>query len=364
MGYKENAVYYRHKFAHALKNNDLTNAKIYVVYYYKLLRDMEGLVTKYTDRATLIQEAERYEGYARTLRDDGITKRLKDAVAAARPINAPEPAPVAVAAPPTTVTAPPIAPANNIPTPKTTRTTKSAPYAPTFTPVTPPVQPVALPVQPVQPIAPPASLTHSPDVEWSADMFERYKGATVEIQSVKGVYVSSGTGFFINDSGYLLTNHHVAYDSSGTKRTNLDIKSGDKKIVTKAEVLHADKVLDVALLKIKDTKVKTPYIPLVKDSATVRAGIDVMIIGNGLSWGLAPVTGTLKFPKHENGDMIYTAQTNGGDSGSPLINRNGECVGIHKARITENGGGGARGIACATSTEDIKKLLKKWKMQI
>jgi len=86
-----------------------------------------------------------------------------------------------------------------------------------------------------------------------------------------------------------------------------------------------------------------------------------MIIGNAFDYGLAPVGGIVKFPNFRNGeDLVYSALTNSGDSGSPVINRRGECIAIHKAREDEHGGRQARGIAYATPVVKILELLREW----
>lgn len=193
---------------------------------------------------------------------------------------------------------------------------------------------------------------------WGADMFERYMPATVVITTD----TACGTGFFISKNGYVLTNHHVVY--SGNKKAQmLRITAGDETRSQSADILAADRTADVALLQISSQTGDTPFIPIIEDYTQVRPGDDVMIIGNAMNAGLAPVIGTIKFPGKTDmkNDIIYSAMTNGGDSGSPLIDREGRCVGIHKAREAEGEGpGGIRGIAYATNADTIKELLKKW----
>ncbi len=202
------------------------------------------------------------------------------------------------------------------------------------------------------------------DPEWAAILFAKHKASVMVIRCFWDNLSEgcTGTGFFISENGYLLTNHHVIHSDYTTKTPDtLQIETGDKKIKCQATVIASDAKKDVALLKLKDHKGKTPYISFVEDYNTVLEGIDILTIGNGLGQGLAPNKGTVKNPCYEkSGDLIYSAQTNGGDSGSPLINRRGLCIGIHKAREDENGAKNARGIAYATSADEIKKLLQTW----
>ena len=196
--------------------------------------------------------------------------------------------------------------------------------------------------------APPAHVFEGS--EWSADVFERFLPATVVVRSDEGV----GTGFFFRSDGYILTNHHVAYLDNGEPSSSLYIESGDKKLRGKAKLLHADKKHDVALLKFECTG-PVPFIPLEEDYASrVRPGIEITIIGNALNFGLAPINGTVKFTAR-SGNIVYTAPTNHGDSGSPVISRDGKCVGIHKSSTTQ-----AKGLSNGTPASDILALLKVW----
>lgn len=221
-------------------------------------------------------------------------------------------------------------------------------------------QPAAQPAAKVTPSThAPAVIVDSGSGNWGADMFERYLPATVAIATD----TASGTGFFISDNGYILTNHHVAYADEQPEK-HIRVTSGDQKHVGSAVLIAADKAADVALLQLSCVKGKTPSIPIVADYSTVRPGDDCMIIGNAMNAGLAPVIGSIKFTNKRKFDIVYSAQTNGGDSGSPLIDRRGNCIGIHKAREGENGGPGSiRGIAYATTADKIKELLLKWKKE-
>ena len=331
-----------------MEKNDPNGAKAYTLAYVKILHKTIAESNSYRDRALLRLEADRQEKLADLIAMEGFSPRVRRAIkegvttlfdASGNIISPEAPKPdrskVAPTAPiagggklPVTVVAPP-------------------PATPAIGGATPPVVPVA---------AEPAPVVHSGD-EWSADLFERYLPATVGIRTGTG----AGTGFFISSEGFLLSNHHVVYHGSTVENMIL-VESGDKKISGNVEVIVADKKLDIALLKLKKKpKGATPFIPFVKDYATVRAGTDMMIIGNGLAFGLAPITGTVKFPCNEMlGNLVYTAPSNGGDSGSPVINRDGNCIGIHKAR---EGSTNSRGIAYATPADKIVKQLEVWKKE-
>ena len=220
-----------------------------------------------------------------------------------------------------------------------------------------PAAPTPVKTAPAAPIEVPVSDAGSGN--WGADMFERYLPATVVITTES----ACGTGFFISENGYILTNHHVAYNGS-KKSQYIHVVSGDERCSGNATLIAADQAADVAILQLQNQKRATPFIPIIEEYARVRPGDDVMIIGNAMNAGLAPVIGSVKFTNKGAGkfDIVYSAQTNGGDSGSPLIDRQGRCIGIHKAREGDDGSARSiRGIAYATTAKKIKELLSKWK---
>ena len=337
MNYREAVARYFEEVARCEANNDADGARAYTLAYVKILRQAISKVQSYRDRAILYVEAERREILAELIASEGFSFRvqraIKEGVATLFDASG-----------------------NIVPNPEKIQAPKKKPTAPSTgggkslnsdvvstsgeTSITDTV---------------PASVIRSD--EWSADLFEAYLPATVSIQTS----ASAGTGFFISSKGFLLTNHHVVYHGTVCERT-IKIKSGDKKFSGEVDVINADKKLDIALLKLKtQPKEATPFIPFVKDYTTVRAGTDMMLIGNGLAFGLAPITGTVKFPCNEkSGNLVYTAPSNSGDSGSPVINRDGNCIGIHKAR---EGSDNSRGIAYATPADKIVKQLEKWKTE-
>lgn len=342
MGYSDQLKGFRVSIDTSIVKKDAQGLKIGLIGYSKVLRAMANELKSYMDRAYLNATADKYEQIAVLVAKEGISERALNAIktggkSLSEPSAAKRAADVLTKSnktePPATRSVdvpPPPAKANEVPPEATAK--------PAETPMVPPAPAV------------------SDDQEWGADAFEKYSPATAVINTE----CSSGTGFFISDKGYLITNHHVVFTGSHPDSI-ITITTGDQKIRTNAKLIDADQKTDVALLYIEGLE-SNSYIPLVKDYSEVRAGSDVVIIGNGLSFGLAPVSGIIKFPhKSEfDNDLVYTAMTNSGDSGSPIINRHGECVGIHKAREDERGRTSARGIAYGTPADIISKLLEKW----
>ncbi|MEZ5363978.1 MAG: Do family serine endopeptidase [Bryobacterales bacterium] len=156
----------------------------------------------------------------------------------------------------------------------------------------------------------------------------------------------SGTGFLIDAEGRILTNHHViAGDAPQIEVTLASGQGSDEEPLRfKAEVLAADEINDLALIKIESDR-PLPFLPL-GDSEHLQVGQKVLAIGNpfGLSGSLT--TGVIsslgRSIQSEGGvleDMIQTdAAINPGNSGGALINTRGELVGINTAILSRSGG--------------------------
>lgn len=193
--------------------------------------------------------------------------------------------------------------------------------------------------------------------DWEVDVFEKNLSATVVVMTETG----QGTGFFISADGLILTNHHVI-SHKGKIEKSIRIQSGDKKINCKARYIASDADADVALLKAETGTKRTQAIAFVKDYSRVRQAEKVLLIGNALGEGLSPVLGIIKHTREEDwGDLIYSALSNHGDSGSPVLNRRGECVGIHKSATVKLGDEAVRGYSRATPADRILRLVSKWK---
>lgn len=201
---------------------------------------------------------------------------------------------------------------------------------------------------------------------WAADVFEKRSPSIVSLKCSGGSYSSEGTGFIISANGYLLTNDHVVYDESAGgyfNKITMTFSGGKKEY--KATVVTSSKARDLALCRFEPDQIPDiKPIPFIDDYSRLKQGADVLVIGNGLSMGLAPFTGTVKYTCNDRGDLVYTAPSNPGDSGGPVFNRAGECVGINKSVTVSLIRGGekipANGLTNATPADKIAELLEKW----
>lgn len=197
---------------------------------------------------------------------------------------------------------------------------------------------------------------------WCAEVFEANKSAVVEISVKSADCEGTGTGFIISKNGYLLTNDHVVFDEeNGIYYPKVCMSFvGDKKTY-KVEALFSDKKADVALCRFNPEEIPSfTHVKLIDDYATVKQGADCLVIGNAFGQGLAPFTGIVRYTHNENGNLVYTAPSNPGDSGGPVFNRHGECIGINKSKTVAINGTAADAYANATPMDKISALLAKW----
>lgn len=366
MGFKEAADRCKSELHACIESNDMVRAKTFAIQYSAIMRQAHDRTESYRDRAVLISEAERYEYVAAVIAKWGRCDELYRAlgVATVQPKPCIPSARGRTAPPKSTAKKPAAKEAPVLSVPPRAAAPISTPI-PVPTPVPAPAPASApLPAMPAAPMQTPSAS----GVEWVADAMERYKSA-VRIVEVSYAGASGvGTGFFISKDGYFLTNHHVVFEH-GTEAHSITVVSDDGSKRYRATVVEADKKRDVALLKVSDLKETIQPLRLLEDDSSVRPGSEVLIIGNGLAFGLAPLTGIVKFVKSkEDGNLVHTCPTNNGDSGSPVLTRDGGVIGIHKSSTTAQIVGHkslpVKGFSNATPVSDIRNLFKKWKVKI
>jgi serine protease Do len=158
----------------------------------------------------------------------------------------------------------------------------------------------------------------------SPDLFDRPQERERE-----GPRRGAGTGFVVEATGYILTNHHVI---DGADRIMVRLTDGR---TLRAERVGSDPDTDIALIKV-DSSRPLPFAPL-GNSDTLRVGEWVVAIGNPLAYEHTVTVGVVSFIGRKLFDSsldryIQTdAAINFGNSGGPLINARGEVIGINAA---------------------------------
>ena len=175
-------------------------------------------------------------------------------------------------------------------------------------------------------------------------LFENINPGVVAIQVLTQSSGGLGSGFVIDKEGHILTNYHVI---EGFTDLEVDFPSGFK---TRGEVIGTDLDSDLAVIKVTAPPEELHPLPL-GDSSQLKVGQTVIAIGNpfGLSssmtTGIISALGRTLDSMHaapggatfSAGDIIQTdTAINPGNSGGPLLNLNGEVVGVNRAIRTFN----------------------------
>jgi len=148
----------------------------------------------------------------------------------------------------------------------------------------------------------------------------------------------SGSGFFISDQGYILTNNHVV---EGTIGVSIILSDGTEENAT---IVGTDKYSDIAILKTDGT---VPAVAKLGNSDLLQPGETVIAIGsplgdfkNTVTVGVVSATGrSIETGQgYQVEDLIQTdAAINNGNSGGPLVNLAGEVIGINNMIVRGSG---------------------------
>ena len=169
-----------------------------------------------------------------------------------------------------------------------------------------------------------------------------------------------GSGFIIQEDGYLLTNDHVVAGESEITVTvfGKGTNGMDKKTWENVRIIATNAEMDLALLKIESgDKTRFPTVPL-GDSDELRQGQPVFAIGAPLGLERTVSQGIISLKNRiEDGRMYIqtTTQINPGNSGGPLFNLKGEVVGVNNMKIVAPG---AEGLGFSIPTAIVKLFLK------
>jgi len=158
---------------------------------------------------------------------------------------------------------------------------------------------------------------------------ESFSEAVVKVSSPSGI----GSGFFINEQGYLITNYHVI-----EKETRIEImvfaESGDgfeKKRFERVKIEAINPYMDLALLKIEDLEGHPVTFAYLADMESVEVGQQVFAVGNPLGLERSVTDGVISTKNRAFEGIVYiqtNADINPGNSGGPLFNLAGEVVGV------------------------------------
>lgn len=169
----------------------------------------------------------------------------------------------------------------------------------------------------------------------------------------------TGSGFFLSEDGYVVTNYHVVAEASSISVVTQDAEPHE------ASLVGRDATADMALLKVEGDHFQP--VPL-GSSSELAIGDMVVAIGNPLS--ALEATQTVGYISGKNREvstdsnvvnMLQTdAAINSGNSGGPLFNMRGEVVGITTAKYSGTSASGAsiEGLSFAIPIDDLKKSME------
>jgi serine protease Do len=166
---------------------------------------------------------------------------------------------------------------------------------------------------------------------------------------------SLGSGFIINKDGFIITNNHVVEGAEEIK-----VKMSDGREFT-AKVVGRDPKTDLALIKISSPFKSLPTLPL-GDSDSIRVGDWVIAVGNpfGLehtvTQGIISASGRVIGSGPYDNFLQTDAPINPGNSGGPLVNLEGEVIGINSSIIA-----GGQGIGFAIPSNTAKSIVAQLK---
>ena len=177
--------------------------------------------------------------------------------------------------------------------------------------------------------------------------------AVVQVRTPSGL----GSGFFLNEDGFLITNFHVI---EGETQISVEVyhqKDGqlDRKSYKQVRITALNKFADLALLKVEDKDApRFRFVPLGSADA-LSVGERVFAIGSPLGLERTVTEGIVSTTTREVGGLLYlqtTAQINPGNSGGPLFNLSGEVTGVTNMKVTAG-----EGLGFAIPVETVRHFL-------
>jgi serine protease Do len=192
------------------------------------------------------------------------------------------------------------------------------------------------------------------------DFFNRFFGGQAPDQNGGdnggGVQESLGSGFIVDPRGYIITNNHVI-DKADKIYVKLSTDPDTQDLGRPARVIGTDKATDLAVIKI-DTNTPLPIVKL-GNSDTAQVGDWVEAIGSPYMLSQTVTAGIISaknrtIEQGAPGQFQHFIQTdaaiNPGNSGGPLLNMNGDVIGVNTAIYTQSAGNMGIGFAMPSNT--------------
>ncbi|PYZ95058.1 serine protease [Salipaludibacillus keqinensis] len=165
---------------------------------------------------------------------------------------------------------------------------------------------------------------------------------------------SKGTGFYISDDGYIMTNEHVL---NNDPQPTVTFQNGES---YRAEVIESNEDIDIAILQI-DIQDTDHSPPILEFEETWDETMRVYVIGNPLFFNYIANEGTLigttTTQSREEPVIMLDAPIYQGSSGSPVINQDGNVIGVVYATTRVDHDGSRTKVGLAISVDDFKQYV-------
>ena len=196
------------------------------------------------------------------------------------------------------------------------------------------------------------TLAFDRDEQAVISLYEKINPAIVCVDSQLDNCTSCGTGCIIDKSGLILTSAHVVDVAQNVIVTMANGQDYVAKVVS-----HLGKNKDIALLKINvPIELKTVKLG---DSEKIKVGQKVLAIGNPFGFNGTLTQGIISRIDYSKNRIQTDAAINPGSSGGPLLNKNGEIIGINQAIYNPDNNISNIGIGFAIPINLVKEYLKE-----
>lgn len=200
-------------------------------------------------------------------------------------------------------------------------------------------------------LLPVSAQNFAPDELINISVYEKINPAIVAIDANLNDGFSAGTGCVVRSDGVILTGSHVI---EGAKA--IDVTTYDGKVYKASILAKMGKNKDLALLKI-DAKKNLKTISF-GDSSDVKVGQKVLAIGNPFGFSGTLTSGIVSRIDYAKGRIQTDAAINPGCSGGPLLNSQGEVIGISQSIYNPDNNISNIGIGFAIPVNDAKKFIE------
>ena len=190
----------------------------------------------------------------------------------------------------------------------------------------------------------------SSEEEINTTVYEKVYPSIVVIEGNIPSGFSSGSGCIITSNGYILTSSHVVKNAK-----NIEVKTTNGNVYPAKIIKMTGKNKDLALLKI-EPKNSLPEIKI-GNSEEVKVGQRVLAIGNPFGFNGTLTTGIVSRIDYHNNKIQTDAAINPGSSGGPIINIDGEVIGISQSIYNPDNNQSNIGIGFAVPVNEAKSLL-------